>query len=126
MNQELLGLNLRPYLKRQQGSIMTETDNGTNGFDASANVIMGGHDPRQESASSRRDDNPFNASNKIDKSEPASQPKGLFSRFRKSKIIPFLPEKAKTPEWTPEPQILYEGKVIHDFSQTKKKGFFQR
>ena len=25
-----------------------------------------------------------------------------------------------------EPQILYQGKVIHDFSQTKKKAWYQR
>ena len=114
--------------QQQQRSILTESDSGTSGFDTSANEIMGGHDPRQENNSSREDDNPFDDASRAaaDKPEPKSKTKGLFGRFRKSKIIPFLPEKAKTPEWTPEPQIIYEGKVIHDFSQTKKKGLFQR
>jgi hypothetical protein len=113
---------------QKRNEMKTENDHGVSGFDTSANEIMGGRDSNQDLANSREEYNRFREADSGDKPRPLKEPnmKGLFSRFRNSKIIPFVQEQAKTPEWTPEPQIIYEGKVIHDFSQAKKKGFFQR
>lgn len=124
--QQTLSSSDTAYQQQQQQAIMIESDSVTSGFDTSTNEIMGGHIPRQKAARRNEDGNPFNGQESGDKSQSSDKSKEFFSRFRKSKIIPFLHEKAKTPEWTPEPQIIYEGKVIHDFAQTKKKGFFSR
>ncbi|KAG7363397.1 variant SH3 domain containing protein [Nitzschia inconspicua] len=99
------------------------------GFDLDKNDIMGGKTSRMEKRNDdddRNDPHHATSNSKIVESPILSQSGRLFSRWRKQKInpFPFQQERAKTPEWTPEPQIVYEGRVVHDFSQTKKKGLF--
>lgn len=101
-----------------------------NGFDPDANEIMGGNIPRQsKERGDNNGDNPFHTvqGEVSEESSKMSNRWGLFSRFRNPKInpFPFQQDRPKTPEWTPEPQIIYEGKVIRDFSQTKQRRLFQ-
>lgn len=115
----------------EQNELNPSTADESSGFDPTDNEIMGGRIPQQREE--RNDegnewDTSFKSPSAFDdnrKSE-ARTTKGFFGKFRKSKInpFPFQHERPKTPEWTPEPQIIYEGKVIRDFSQSKKKGLF--
>jgi hypothetical protein len=101
----------------------------SSGFDQATNEIMGGNiTPQVEERNESSGDNPFHAPS--DQKDPSSLAKShgtFFSRFRKPKVNPFSfqQEKAKTPEWTPVPQIIYEGKVIQEPELNKKGGLFR-
>lgn len=114
----------------KQEAIQYSSAEESSGFDQATNEIMGGDIQRETEERDSSNDNEYPCSAPSDdnasKTSNSSRVGGFFNKFRKPKINPFpyQQEKAKTPEWTPNPQIIYEGKVIQEFSQNKKRGLF--
>lgn len=97
-------------------------DDESTGFDISKG-IMGGQIRRAEGEIPK--DKSTNKGGAVSNEEIESKRSRRFlGRFRKPQVQPSFPKKAREPEWTATPQIIYEGKVIQEYSE-KKKGFFQ-
>jgi hypothetical protein len=96
-------------------------DDESNGFDLSHGV-MGGQAPRAEPEPS--DPAHEEIARDGDRNEKDSKRSRFIGRFLKAKVQPVFQPKAKEPEWNPLPQIIYDGKVIQEYS-VKKRGLFQ-
>lgn len=97
-------------------------DDSSNGFDLS-NGVMGGQIPRPEPET--QDPSNDDVSFEVARQEKGSKKSRFLGRFLKTKVEPLQHPKAKEPEWNPLPQIIYDGKVIQEYT-LKKRGFFQR
>jgi hypothetical protein len=99
-----------------------DDDDSSNGFDLSKG-IMGGQIPRSESVAAPEED-AFAGDVVINEKDPKTSRRFLGMTFGKQRVKPFYQQKAQEPDWTATPQIIYDGKVIQEYSE-KKRGFFQ-